>query len=221
MGTAGAVQEVPPTLERQNLGPRVEVLHSARLTNTTYRAATTGSAGGVGTAGAVPEMPPTLEHAWLAVERRHRTDAVRRAIHALGAQRALIFMNFHQRLKACPQTLSAALICMQQEGLCIGSAPSHVVRHVTGPAYLSSGTCVNTLIMQAAEGGMNWKCCACCSSGAPHVLTLSVRAGHGVQAPGQRPGCELPQRRHGQAGAPFSSMSSPIVWGAIVHAQSR
>jgi len=45
-------------------------------------------------------MPPTLEHAWLAVDRRHRTDAVRRAIHALGAQRALVFMNFHQRLKA-------------------------------------------------------------------------------------------------------------------------
>jgi len=44
-------------------------------------------------------MPPTLEHAWLAVDRRHRTDAVRRAIHALGAQRALVFMNFHQRLK--------------------------------------------------------------------------------------------------------------------------
>ena len=74
-------------------------LHSARLINIAYGAATTGSAGGVGTAGAVPEMPPTLEHAWLAVERRHRTNAVRRAIHALGAQRALIFMNFHQRLK--------------------------------------------------------------------------------------------------------------------------
>lgn len=63
----------------------------------------------MGTAGAVPEMPPTLEHAWLAVERRHRTDAVRRAIHALGAQRALIFMNFHQRLKACPGTPSTVL----------------------------------------------------------------------------------------------------------------
>ena len=80
-------------------------------------AATTGSAGGVGTAGVVPEMPPTLEHAWLAVERRHRTDAVRRAIHALGAQRALIFMNFHQRLKARPQALSTAFSRLLQEAM--------------------------------------------------------------------------------------------------------
>ena len=76
-------------------------MRTASLTSRMSGAATTGSAGGVGTGGTVPEMPPTLEHAWLAVERRHRTDAVRRAIHALGAQRALIFMNFHQRLKVC------------------------------------------------------------------------------------------------------------------------
>lgn len=44
-------------------------------------------------------MPPQLEHGWLPVERRHRVDAVRRVIHALNAQRALVFMNFHQRLK--------------------------------------------------------------------------------------------------------------------------
>ncbi|KAK9822465.1 hypothetical protein WJX81_005408 [Elliptochloris bilobata] len=81
----------PPTLQGWGALMREESGASAL--------ATTGSAGGVGTAGAVPEMPPTLEHAWLAVERRHRTDAVRRAIHALGAQRALVFMNFHQRLK--------------------------------------------------------------------------------------------------------------------------
>lgn len=31
--------------------------------------------------------------------RQHRTDAARRAIHALDAQRVLIFMNFQSRLK--------------------------------------------------------------------------------------------------------------------------
>ena len=30
---------------------------------------------------------------------RHKVDAVRKAIHATGAQRALVFMNFQQRIK--------------------------------------------------------------------------------------------------------------------------
>ena len=47
-------------------------------------------------------MPPTLEHGWLAVDRRHRVDALRRAIHSLNSQRALVFMNFQQRLKVTP-----------------------------------------------------------------------------------------------------------------------
>ena len=44
-------------------------------------------------------MPPRLEHGWLAVDRRHRVDALRRVIHSLNAQRALVFMNFQHRLK--------------------------------------------------------------------------------------------------------------------------
>lgn len=62
------------------------------------RSATQGSAGGVGTADAMPLMPPQLEHGWLLVDRRHRVDAVRRVIHALNSHRALVFMNFQQRL---------------------------------------------------------------------------------------------------------------------------
>ncbi len=69
-------------------------------------AVTQGSAGGVGTGDAAPLMPPQLEHGWLLVERRHRVDAVRRVIHALNSQRALVFMNFQQRLNVrtplCP-----------------------------------------------------------------------------------------------------------------------
>ncbi len=44
-------------------------------------------------------MPPQLEHGWLAVDRRHRVDALRKVIHSLNAQRALVFMNFQHRLK--------------------------------------------------------------------------------------------------------------------------
>ncbi len=67
-----------------------------------YRAAATrSSAGGGGNAAdAVPSLPPQLEHGWLPVERRHRTDVLRRAIHALNSQRALVFMNYAARLKA-------------------------------------------------------------------------------------------------------------------------
>lgn len=48
----------------------------------------------------MPSLPPQLEHGWLPVERRHRTDVLRRAIHALNSQRALVFMNYAARLKA-------------------------------------------------------------------------------------------------------------------------
>ena len=62
-------------------------------------AATLGSAGGLGSGDTAPQLPPGLQHGWLPVERRHRVDAVRKAIHALNAQRALVFMNYAARLK--------------------------------------------------------------------------------------------------------------------------
>lgn len=48
-------------------------------------------------------MPPQLEHGWVLTTRRHRVDAARRVIHALNAQRVLIFMNFQRRLQASPR----------------------------------------------------------------------------------------------------------------------
>ncbi len=56
---------------------------------------TTSSAGGGLTSAtdAAPTLPKTLTHAWLPTRKTHRTDALRRAVHALGAGRALIFMN--------------------------------------------------------------------------------------------------------------------------------
>ncbi len=44
-------------------------------------------------------LPPHLEHVRLVIDQRHKVDALRRCIHALGADRALVFMNFQQRLK--------------------------------------------------------------------------------------------------------------------------
>ncbi|GLI67297.1 hypothetical protein VaNZ11_011483, partial [Volvox africanus] len=57
-----------------------------------------GSAGGVESDELIPTMPPQLAHYYIVVEPRHKVDALRRAIHALGVQRALVFMNFQQRL---------------------------------------------------------------------------------------------------------------------------
>ena len=55
-------------------------------------------------------MPPLLEHGWLAVDRRHRVDVLRRVIHSLNAQRALVFMNFQHRLKASGITCHVAVL---------------------------------------------------------------------------------------------------------------
>ena len=58
-----------------------------------------GGVGGVGTKNLIPSMPPGVKHVWVRTSRRHRVDTVRRAIHALDAQRALVFMNFQSRLQ--------------------------------------------------------------------------------------------------------------------------
>lgn len=59
------------------------------------------SVGGVGTSNLIPSMPPNIQHTWVQTNRRHRVDTVRRAIHALDAQRVLVFMNFQSRLQVC------------------------------------------------------------------------------------------------------------------------
>ncbi len=61
---------------------------------------TVGSAGGVeGAKGLIPTMPPHLRHYYMVVDPRHKSDALRRCIHALDSQRVLVFMNYQQRLK--------------------------------------------------------------------------------------------------------------------------
>ncbi len=44
-------------------------------------------------------LPPNVDHSYVVVEGRHKVDTLRRCIHATGAQQALVFMNFQQRLK--------------------------------------------------------------------------------------------------------------------------
>ena len=43
-------------------------------------------------------LPPNLEHYSVVAEARHKVDRLRSAIHATGAERALVFLNFGHRL---------------------------------------------------------------------------------------------------------------------------
>lgn len=69
--------------------------------------ATSSSAGGVGSGEMMPTLPATLDHAWIRADRRLRTDALRKTVHALGASRALVFMNAGKRLKDTQFKLAA------------------------------------------------------------------------------------------------------------------
>ena len=55
----------------------------------------------------MPTLPATLDHAWIRADRRLRTDALRKTVHALGASRALVFMNAGKRLKDTQFKLAA------------------------------------------------------------------------------------------------------------------
>ncbi|KAL6771157.1 hypothetical protein ACKKBF_B34165 [Auxenochlorella protothecoides x Auxenochlorella symbiontica] len=67
------------------------------------------SAGGVGTGlGApAPALPPGLVHLVAGTAPHHAADTLRRGIHALDAQRALVFMNFQDRLRDVQGKLEA------------------------------------------------------------------------------------------------------------------
>ncbi len=66
-----------------------------------------GTAGGLGTSQFAVALPPQLRHVYVEAPFRHRVDAVRRAMHALDAQRVLVFMNFQQRLKDAQAKLAS------------------------------------------------------------------------------------------------------------------
>jgi hypothetical protein len=56
----------------------------------------------------VPTLPPQLRHFYVVSQGQHRVDTLRRCINALEAQRALVFMNFQQRLKDTQFKLEAS-----------------------------------------------------------------------------------------------------------------
>lgn len=64
--------------------------------------------GGVESADLVPTLPPQLRHFYLVAPSQHRVDTLRKCINALQAQRALVFMNFQQRLKDTQFKLEAS-----------------------------------------------------------------------------------------------------------------
>ena len=66
-----------------------------------------GSAGGYGNRDAAPAVAPGLTHLYVTSAPQHRVDTLRRAIHAVNSQRALVFMNFQQRLKDAELRLAA------------------------------------------------------------------------------------------------------------------
>lgn len=68
---------------------------------------TRGTAGGIGTSQIPVALPPQLRHLYVETQHRHRVDTLRRAIYALDVQRALVFMNFQQRLQDTQAKLSA------------------------------------------------------------------------------------------------------------------
>ena len=52
-------------------------------------------------AASAPSLPPQLDHTYVITHAQRRVDMLRRTIHALNAQRVLVFMNYQHRLKVC------------------------------------------------------------------------------------------------------------------------
>jgi superfamily II DNA/RNA helicase len=67
---------------------------------------TTSSAGGYGSFDST-SVAPGLRHVYVESPSQHKVDAVRRVLHATEAKRALVSMNFQQRLKDAEGKLKA------------------------------------------------------------------------------------------------------------------
>jgi superfamily II DNA/RNA helicase len=56
---------------------------------------------------AAAAMPPHITHCYISCAPQHKVDTIRKTMHALGIEKALIFMNFQQRLKDTEAKLAA------------------------------------------------------------------------------------------------------------------
>eukprot|EP00877_Chromochloris_zofingiensis_P005959 jgi/Chrzof1/1616/Cz10g14210.t1 len=78
---------------------------------------TEGTMGGAEGAELVPTLPPNLRHLYMVTNERDKVDCVRRCVHALDIGRALVFMNWQQRLKDAQHKLEAKGMEVKAEAL--------------------------------------------------------------------------------------------------------
>lgn len=63
--------------------------------------------GGVGTSTSRLSLPPTLKHGYIVAPAARKVDMLRRCIHGMNANKALVFMNFQKRLQDTVHKLAA------------------------------------------------------------------------------------------------------------------
>ena len=101
---------VSATLKRETLDQYSYMapgLVHVKATRKELEKAAAEGAKGAETSDVAASLPPTLEHYSVVAEGRHKVDRLRRAIHATGAERALVFLNFGHRLKDTRDKLAA------------------------------------------------------------------------------------------------------------------
>ena len=101
---------VSATLKRETLDQYSYMapgLVHVKATRKELEKAAAEGAEGAETSDVAASLPPTLEHYSVVAEGRHKVDRLRRAIHATGAERALVFLNFGHRLKDTRDKLAA------------------------------------------------------------------------------------------------------------------
>ena len=101
---------VSATLKRETLDQYSYMapgLVHVKATRRELEKAAAEGAEGAETSDVAASLPPTLEHYSVVAEGRHKVDRLRRAIHATGAERALVFLNFGHRLTDTRDKLAA------------------------------------------------------------------------------------------------------------------
>ena len=101
---------VSATLKRETLDQYSYMapgLVHVKATRRDLEKAAAEGAEGAETSDVAASLPPTLEHYSVVAEGRHKVDRLRRAIHATGAERALVFLNFGHRLTDTRDKLAA------------------------------------------------------------------------------------------------------------------
>ena len=144
--------------------------------------ATASSAGGVASGDALPALPANLTHTWVKVDRRLKTDALRKALHALGARRALIFMNAGRRLKDTGFKLAS-------RGVPVATLHGDLPKHARAAALadFAAGRVAALIVSDVAARGLDVPSCDVVvnmelPSGAAHYAHRAGRTGRAGKA---------------------------------------